>query len=99
MSADGLKQIIRAASWVRLTTKSGKGVPPHCLGKDAVVLEAPVVKNEGGEKEHSPRNFESQPDNTVFQVRVRENGEVLELKRSAFEAVSPDHGGLVGATL
>lgn len=99
MSAEGLKPIILPASWVRLTTSSGKGVPMNCRGMDAVVLEAPVVKNQGGEKEHSPRNFESQPDDTVFQVRVRENGEVLSVKRNAFTATSPDAGGLVGAAM
>jgi hypothetical protein len=54
------------------------------------------VKNQGGEDAHSPRNFESQSDSTVFQVRVRETGELLEVKRNAFAGISPDRGGLTG---
>lgn len=93
MSAEGLKPIILPASWVKLTTARGRGVPAEALGRDAVVLEAPTVKNQGGDKQ-SPRGYESQPDNTVFVVRVRDTGQVLELKRSAFVANSPDRGGL-----
>lgn len=94
MSEDGLQPLIHAGSWVRLTPKGGKGVPETARGLDAAVLEAPTVANKGGDS-ISPRGYESQPADTVFVVRVRDTGEVLEVKRHAFVATSADRGGLV----
>jgi hypothetical protein len=91
----GLKPIITSASWVRL--QSAAGVPKDCIGMEAVVLEAPTTKHPGGDKV-SPRPYESQPDNTQFSVRVRENGRLLMVTRAAFSAVSPDRGGLTRAS-
>ena len=101
MGENGLLQRIEGACWVRLTTDTNKGVPKHLRGLDAVVLEAPTKRHEGGAKDgdHSPSNYESQPKDTVFRVRVRDTGDLLELKRSAFAAISQDRGGLVGAMM
>jgi len=78
-----LLPIIRQGDWVRLAVHDA--VPNHLANRDAVVLRALVKRAEGGDV-ISPQPYEFQDGSEVFQVRVRDTADVLELTRESFRS-------------
>ena len=88
-----LLPVIGVGHWVRL--KKSKGVPAHLVGRDAVVLRAPVHKAEGDKL--SPTPYEYQDGSEEFLVRSRDTGEELSLSRASFASFDTDAVRLTAA--
>ena len=88
-----LLPVIGVGHWVRL--KKSKGVPAHLVGRDAVVLRAPVRKAEGDKL--SPTPYEYQDGSEEFLVRSRDTGEELSLSRASFASFDTDAVRLTAA--
>ena len=88
-----LLPVIGVGHWVRL--KSSKSVPKHLVGRDAVVIRAPVHKAEADRL--SPVPYEYQDGSEEFLVRCRDTSEELSLSRSSFASFDTDAVRLTAA--
>ena len=77
---------IRVGQWVKLS-KTGRSIPPHLRGRDAVVTIAPAHVERDGE---SGSYFLHNKDSDKFSVRVRDTSETLEITTAQIEQLG-DH--------
>lgn len=91
---DELLPIINVGHWVRFG--SHKAVPQHLVGRDGVVLRAPVKRAQGDDK-LSPTPYQYQDGSEEFLVEARDTRETLTLTRDAFAKFATDEVFLAAA--
>ena len=82
-----LLPVIRVGHWVRFA--SHKGVPTNLVGRDGVVVNAPVKRAQGGDA-IATGPYEYQDGSEVFLVEARETRDLLSLTRDAFASFDTD---------